>query len=120
MPNSRWNAVSDICHECTETKLQAQQLEPTSGDPDKEREEPQKYENSLNVKKKATASTPQMANTLLNQSENVAAGGIFSHGTDQPVTEQDNKEEGAYGSPQQEGKFPEVQEGMENANLEIK
>ncbi len=62
----------------------------------------------IDCKTEAMASTPQMANSTLNQPLNVAAGFKLSQGTDHPVLEQDNKNEGPYGSPKLKGKVLEV------------
>jgi hypothetical protein len=61
----------------------------------------------LDVEKEATTSTPQSTTTKFNQPELVAAGQIFSQGTDQPTTEQENQEKGAYETPKKEGNSSE-------------
>jgi hypothetical protein len=76
--------------------MQAQQLEPPTGDPNLEKKDPQHFIVPLDVKKEATSSTPQSTITKFNQPKSAEAGKIFSQGTDQPTTEQDNQEKEAY------------------------
>jgi hypothetical protein len=70
----------------------------------------------LDVEKEATTSTAQSTITKFNQPKSVEAGKIFSQGTDQPTTEQDNQEKEAYQTPKKQGNSSELQESMEDAN----
>jgi hypothetical protein len=90
------HGVSDSYHECTETEMQAQLLEPPTGDPNLEKMDPQRFIMTLDVENEATTSIPQSTITKFNQPQEVAAGKTFSQGTDQPTTEQDNEESEAY------------------------
>jgi hypothetical protein len=110
------HGVSDSYHERTETEMQAQRLEPPTGDPNLEKKDPQHFIVPFDVKKEATTSTPQSTITKFNQPENVAAEKTFSQGTDQPTTEQDNQEKEAYQTPKKQGNSSELQESMEDAN----
>jgi hypothetical protein len=108
--------VSDSYSECTETKMQAQPLEPPTGDPKPEKMDPQRFNATLDMEKEATTSTPQSTTTKFNQPEEfVAAGKTFSQGTDQPTTEQDNEGREAYQTPEKQGNSSELQGNMENA-----
>jgi hypothetical protein len=108
--------VSDSYSECTETKMQAQPLEPPTGDPKPEKMDPQRFNATLDMEKEATTSTPQSTTTKFNQPEEfVAAGKTFSQGTDQPTTEQDNEGREAYQTPEKQGNSSELQGSMENA-----
>jgi hypothetical protein len=109
------HGVSDSYYECTETEMQAQRLEPPTGDPNLEKMDPQRFIVTLDVKKQASTSTPQSTITKFNQPEEVAAGKTFSQGTDQPTTEQDNKEKEAYQTPEKQGNSSKLQGNMENA-----